>query len=152
MSALSCDPAAMIKASAVAGVSAVWVLLSACGGEAPPPQPPPLTTAQQPTGPVSPSAGAVAPEKRQEAGHNLAMLASACWFGGLWGDASGDSPEMRAQASEARCHDVIRRVYGSDDKARYEQLRAFDSNVVGDVAAKVETLAPDDPDDAPRAK
>src|SRR5215472_7618762 len=146
MSALSCDPAAMIKASAVAGVSAVWVLLSACGGETPPPQPPPLTTAQQSTPASGPTGATATPEKREEAGHNLAVLATACWFGGLWGDASGDSPEMRAQASETRCHDVIRRVYGSDDKARYEQLRAFEPSVVGDVAAKVEQLAPDDPD------
>jgi hypothetical protein len=80
------------------------------------------------------------------------MLAAACWFGGIWGDAEGDSAEMRAEASQARCHDVVRRVYGSDEKDRYEQLRALEPSVVGDVAAKVETLAKDDPDDAPRSK
>jgi hypothetical protein len=89
---------------------------------------------------------------RPEAGHNLAMLAAACWFGGIWGDAEGDSTEMRAEASQARCHDVVRRVYGSDEKDRYEQLRALEPSVVGDVAGKVETLAKDDPDDAPRSK
>jgi hypothetical protein len=80
------------------------------------------------------------------------MLAAACWFGGIWGDAEGDSAEMRVEASQARCHDVVRRVYGSDEKDRYEQLRALEPSVVGDIAAKVETLAKDDPDDAPRSK
>jgi hypothetical protein len=80
------------------------------------------------------------------------MMAAACWFGGVWGDAEGDSVDMRAQASEARCHDVVRRVYGSDSKDHYEQMRAIEPSVVGDVAGKVETLAKDDPDDAPRSQ
>jgi hypothetical protein len=101
------------------------------------------------------SAGAPAssaPPLRPEAGHNLAMMAAACWFGGVWGDAEGDSPETRAQASEARCHDVVRRVYGHDDTTRYEQLRSLEGNIVADIAAKVETLSREDADDAPRSQ
>ena len=79
-------------------------------------------------------------------------MAAACWFGGVWGDAEGESPEFRKQASDARCHDVVRRVYGHDDQARYEQLRALEGEVVADIAAKVETLAKEDPDDAPRSQ
>lgn len=122
-----------------------------CGGGAettPPPQAPSQPAAPQP---AAPAAGP-APVLRQEAGHNLAVLAAACWYGGLWGDAEGDSPESRVQASEARCHDVVRRVYGHDDTGRYEQLRALEGEVVADVAGKVETLAKEDPDDAPRSQ
>jgi hypothetical protein len=106
-----------------------------------------------PAPPVSQGAAAPAPPPlRPEAGHNLAMMAAACWFGGVWGDAEGDSPEIRKQASEARCHDVVRRVYGHDDTTRYEQLRALEGEVVADIAAKVETLAREDSDDAPRSQ
>jgi hypothetical protein len=79
-------------------------------------------------------------------------MAASCWFGGVWGDAEGDSPETRAKASEARCHDVIRRVYGRDDTTRYEQLRAVEGDIVADIAGNVETLAHEDPDDAPRSQ
>ena len=60
--------------------------------------------------------------------------------------------DTRAESSQARCHDVIQRVYGNDDKVRYEQLRALEPSVVGDLAGKVESLAKEDPDDAPRSK
>jgi hypothetical protein len=92
------------------------------------------------------------PPLRPEAGHNLAILASACWFGGIWGDAEGDTETTRAAASDARCHDVVRRVYGKDDDEHYRQLRALEPSVVGDIAAKVETLAKEDADDAPRSQ
>jgi len=134
-------------------VAALAVSALGCGGEAqtaPPPVP------QGPALPVSPAAtdGKPAPAQvlRQEAGHNLAIMAAACWFGGVWGDAEGDSPETRAKASEARCHDVVRRVYGHDDTGRYEQMRAFEVDAIADIAGKVETLAKEDPDDAPRSQ
>jgi hypothetical protein len=57
---------------------------------------------------------------------------------------------MRAQASQARCHEVVRDVYGKDDAARYEQLRAFEPSVVGEVAGKLETLARQDSTEASR--
>ena len=97
-------------------------------------------------------AGPAASPLRPEAGHNLAILAAACWFGGYWSDAEGDTEDMRGQATEARCHDVVRRVYGKDDDDRYRQLRAVEPTIVGDIAAKVETLAKEDSDDAPRSQ
>jgi hypothetical protein len=134
-------------------VTALALSALACGGEeqaAPPPVQPTVT----PTPPAAPgeAKGAPAAVLRQEAGHNLFVMAAACWFGGIWGDAEGDSPETRAKASEARCHDVVRRVYNHDDSGRYEQLRALEAEVVADIAGKVETLAKEDPDDAPRSQ
>ena len=46
----------------------------------------------------------------------------------------------------------LRRVYDKDDDERYRQLRAVEPGVVGDVASKVEALAKDDADDAPRSQ
>jgi hypothetical protein len=137
-------------------LSAALVLaLSACGGStAPAPEPqvaPPVTAAPPPSASAVPATPLASP-LRPEAGHNLAILASACWFGGIWSDAEGDSEPMRAQASDARCHDVVRRVYGADDDDRYRQLRAVEPGIVGDVAAKVESLAKEDADDAPRSQ
>jgi hypothetical protein len=136
---------------ATALATALALSVSGCGGgdaATPPVQPnlplPAPGTAGAPT--------AAAPPLRAEAGHNLAVMAAACWFGGVWGDAEGDSPETRTSASEARCHDVVRRVYGHDDAARYEQLRALEGDVVADIAGKVETLAREDSDDAPRSQ
>ncbi len=131
-------------------VAALALHAPGCGGavvSAPPPEPVP------PPGPIAQAPAAPPPApSRPEAGHNLAIMAAACWFGGVWGDAEGESPEFPKQASEARCHDVVRRVYGHDDQARYEQLRALEGEVVADIAAKVETLAKEDPDDAPRSQ
>jgi hypothetical protein len=131
-------------------LSALLLGFVACGGETPPAVAPPTTATPPPSG--VPTTAATGAEKRPEAGHNLAIMAAACWFGGVWGDAEGDTDTSRAQASEARCHDVVRRVYDNDDKVHYEQLRAIEPGVVGDIAGKVETLAKDDPDDAPRSQ
>ncbi len=83
-------------------------------------------------------------------GHKLVVDANACWFGGIWSDAERDVPEARRGVTEARCREILRTVYGNDDKTRLEQLRAFEGGVVGDLAAKVETLAANDPKEAPR--
>jgi hypothetical protein len=69
------------------------------------------------------------------------MLVSACWFGGVWSDAEGDSADARRVASEQRCHDVVTRIWGADDKGHYEQLRAFEVNAIEDTANKVEAVA-----------
>ena len=134
--------------------STLLLFMARCGGStAPAPETqiaPPVMSAPPPSSsaPAPPATTALRPE----AGHNLAMLASACWFGGLWSDAEGDSEETRAQATDARCHDVVRRVYGKDDDDHYHQLRALEPSSVGEVAAKVETLAKEDADDAPRSQ
>ena len=129
--------------------------LSACGGPtAPAPEPrivPPVIQAPPPPVSSAPAALTAAP-LRPEAGHNLAILAAACWFGGIWSDAEGDTEATRGQATEARCHDVVRRVYGADDDTHYKQLRSVEPNVVTDIASKVETLAKEDSDDAPRSQ
>jgi hypothetical protein len=109
-------------------------------------------TEPAPPSPSAPQPAAATPQLRPEAGHNLAILAAACWFGGIWSDAEGDTDVIRTHATEARCHDVIRRVYDKDDDERYLQLRAVEPSVVGDIAAKVETLAKEDSDDAPRSQ
>ncbi len=133
---------------------ALALILSACAGPtapAPEVQVAPPVMAPPPTASALPPAPEAAP-LRPEAGHNLAILSAACWFGGIWGDAEGDSEETRGHATEARCHDVVRRVYGKDDDDHYRQLRAVEPSVVGDIAAKVEVLAKEDSDDAPRSQ
>jgi len=148
-----CRVAAMTNRLPRFGAS-LMLLLSACAGG---------STVPAPETPVAPPVTAPPPQPteapakasallRPEAGHNLAILASACWFGGIWGDAEGETEDTRTQASDARCHDVVRRVYGRDDDDHYRQLRALEPTVVGDVAAKVETLAKEDADDAPRSQ
>jgi hypothetical protein len=133
---------------------AIALVVSACGGPtalAPEPQITPPVTAPPPPSPAATDAPTPSP-LRPEAGHNLAILAAACWFGGIWSDAEGDTDETRGQATDARCHDVVRRVYDRDDDDRYQQLRAVEPSVVGDIAARVEALAKEDADDAPRSQ
>jgi hypothetical protein len=69
--------------------------------------------------------------------HGLAIAAAGCWFGGLWGDALGESADQRKVNDEARCNDVVSRVWGGPDKGHYEQLRAVDAKAVDAVLAKV---------------
>jgi hypothetical protein len=140
-----------MKTLSLAPLLAAALAVSGCGG-AEQSAPPPSQPAPTPSSPTTQPAVAAPAPLRPEAGHNLAIMAAACWFGGVWGDAEGESPEIRAQASDARCHDVVRRVYGHDDQSRYEQLRAIEANVVADIAGKVETLAKEDPDDSPRSQ
>jgi hypothetical protein len=108
--------------------------VAACGGgNAPPPASAAATAA--PTTSVSKSMPNVG-----DSAHDLAMLATACWFGGVWGD---------KVTTEATCMDVVKRVYGSDDKAHFEQLRAYEDAAIADVAAKVSSKAIADEKDAP---
>ena len=79
------------------------------------------------------------------------MLATACWFGGFWADAEGETGETKQKAIESRCIDVATKVWGSSEKAKIEQLRALDAKAVSDVAAAVEKIAANDALDAPRA-
>jgi hypothetical protein len=122
------------------------LVAAACGGSKPAPAtatgtaPPATAEAPAATGPGAPTSGAPAAETAPA--HKLFVAAAACWFGGVWSEAEGaDTAETRKAASEARCHDLNKRVYGADEKERYEQLRALDANVVDDVKKKVEDLA-----------
>ena len=122
----------------------------ACGGEAATPTPAeaPQASPKPPAakGPETPSP--VAASAPEAPAHKLFVEANACWFGGIWSDAERDVPEARRGVVEARCRDVLRAVYGNDDKTRLEQLRGFEGSVVGDLAAKIETIAANDPKEA----
>lgn len=123
---------------------------SACGGSQPPAPAPPAPVASA-TPPAAPAAPAPAPAAQtQEEAHKLVVLAASCWFGGLWGDALGEQDQAKATGIETRCHDLERRVWDTDDKTHYEQLRALEQNAVADVVAKVDVAAKGDSVDGPR--
>jgi hypothetical protein len=88
-------------------------------------------TAPKPTSDVAPPAD----------GHGLAVATVACWFGGLWGDALGEAAERKAM-DEMRCLTVSKAVWGDNDKAHFEELRALTVPAVADVVKKV---GPDTP-------
>ena len=140
------------SATPLACLAALAVAVGACGGSTPPPVPPPAATVETPppppvatTEPAAPAAPAT-----QEEGHKLVILAASCWFGGLWADALGEQDPMKQTGIEARCHDLERHVWGSDDKSHYEQLRAFEQNATADVIAKVDSTAKADGVDGAR--
>jgi hypothetical protein len=125
----------------------------ACGGSEPPPVPPPTTASATPppadsTPPVASAAPAASPT--QEEGHKLLVLAASCWYGGLWGDALGEQDDVKKAGIETRCKELERRVWNTDDKTHYEQLRAVEQNAGSDVAAAVDAAAKGDSVDAPR--
>jgi hypothetical protein len=126
----------------------------ACGEAAPPPAatPPPVASAplQPPAASAAVTSVPAAPPKTQEEAHKLVVLAASCWFGGLWSDALGEQDQAKAAGTEARCHELERRVWGTDDKAHYEQLRALEQNAAADVVAKVDETSKTDSADAPR--
>jgi hypothetical protein len=133
--------------------------VSACAA-APAPQ---ATAASSPTAgvqgqplPMASSASAsqarVATKTREEA-HRLAVATVACWLGGLWSDAEGvaDEPE-RARTSDQRCHDLVHRIYGSDDPVHYERLRALEPVEVSEIIARIQAVARTDEVDAARER
>jgi hypothetical protein len=127
-------------------LTSIAVVVAACGGSGPPPPSPPPAPPLNGAAPAPTSAAtgapSTAPPQEGAAGHKLVVAAAACWFGGVWSEAEGaDTPETRKSASEARCHDLNKRVYGTDDKEHYEQLRALEANAVDDLKSKVEDLA-----------
>jgi hypothetical protein len=134
---------------------ALFALAAACGGGALPAANPPTPSATvAPTADAPPVAStpatSSAPTPTGEAAHRLVVEATACWFGGLWGDALGEEGEMKRSGDERRCRDVAQMAYGTDAKDRLEQVRAVDATAVGDIAAKVELLAGNDTVDGPR--
>ena len=125
--------------------------LSACGGEAPPPAaPPPPPPAASATAPAPPAAPTAASSATQNEAHKLVVAAAACWFGGVWSDALGEQDEMKVRGVEGRCKEVERRVWGTDDKGHYEELRAIEMKAAADVVAKVDETAKVDGVDGPR--
>ncbi len=55
----------------------------------------------------------------------------------MWADAIGEAPENRKLSDEGRCNEAVRQVWGTEDKTKYEQLRALDERAVEDVISKV---------------
>jgi hypothetical protein len=125
------------------------VLAAACGGSPPPPASPPAPTPSSEPSPI-PAKDATPPPTSEGQAHKLFTLANGCWFGAIWSDAEREPPESRRAETEARCREVLRTVYGNDEKTRVEQLRAYDTTTVADVAAKIDTLAASDTKDSPR--
>ena len=126
-------------------------VLAACGSPPSPVQPAldDATTEQRPAGAAS--AGPAASDGSAGQGHALLLHAAGCWFGGIWSDAEGaTTPEDRRVAGEKRCMSLVKRLYGAEDKVKYDQLRLADSVVVDRLAAEVETLAGRDPTEGPR--
>ncbi len=142
--------------SSRAALAATLFLVSAaaaCGGSQPPPPTPPapLASTTPPAGASAPATPAPPPvAQTQEEAHKLLVLAASCWFGGLWGDALGEQDQAKTTGIDARCHDLERRVWDTDDKTHYEQLRALEQNAVADVVAKVDVAAKGDSVDGPR--
>jgi len=85
----------------------------------------------------SASGSAVDNSGSSERAHQLLISLVSCWLGGVWSDAEGVPEEMRAADAERRCHQVTNRLYGTDDKLRYERLRALD---VAELAAAKEKI------------
>jgi hypothetical protein len=114
--------------------------VAACGGGAAssPTQTAPIGAPPETSGPSAahaPSSAAITAMPSDP--HTLAIAAAACWFGGVWGDALGESVEQRKANDEARCNDVVVRVWGQPDKVRYEMLRGLDGKAIENVVAKV---------------
>jgi hypothetical protein len=113
--------------------------LAACGGSTVASSPTQLAPNAPPaTDPGGGSTLPAAPLAQNSLGvHKLAINAVSCWFGGVWADAIGEAAENRKLSDEARCNEVVRQVWGTDDKTKYEQLRAMDESTVEDVISKV---------------
>jgi hypothetical protein len=159
MAPLSSDhPADMMRSSArwpltATSFGALVLGLAACA-ESPPPapsSPPPPTQAASaaPVASVAAPSAATAPATQNEA-HKLLIAAAGCWFGGTWGDALGQTDELKVEGAEGRCKALAQRIWGADDKPHYEQLRALETNAVADLIAKVDSVAKGDTVDGPR--
>lgn len=124
-------------------LSALALALAACGS------PPPPTQAEAPTGTSAPPLVAVTDDGSSRAkGHALFLHAAGCWFGGLWSDAEGAvAPDDRRAWAEKRCLSLVKRLYGDDDRGKYDQLRILDAAVVDRILGEVDKLASGDPVD-----
>ena len=107
-------------------LGAAALLGTAACGSSPPPAPAPVAAPPPATATAGGLTPIVAPVVPEAPAHKLVVAANACWFGGLWADAERDVPEARRGVIEARCREVLKAVYGNDDKVRMEQLRVFE--------------------------
>jgi hypothetical protein len=127
------------RLSRLAAISSLSLSAVACGGggvaSSPTQLAPNAPSGNEPGGGSGPPAAPLA--SNSLGAHKLAITAVSCWFGGVWADAIGEAPENRKSSDEGRCNEVVREVWGQDDKAKYEQLRALDERAVEDVLSKV---------------
>jgi hypothetical protein len=104
---------------------------------------------------VSPPNGSASQKPRagisQDRAHQLVTAVGACWLGGVWSDAEGIPDETRSADAERRCHELVKRLYGDDDKVHYERLRALDLAEVAAVKDTITAIARSDSIDASRA-
>jgi hypothetical protein len=92
--------------------------------------------------------------------HELVILATSCWMGGLWSDALGESGDARYAGIERRCNALLKevdvpqtnRVPTSQPEAAYYPMRAVEPAVVDAIAGRVDALAKSDPAQAPHAQ
>ncbi len=132
-------------------------MMAACGAsETRPPvsaPPPSASAAVLPAATASSVASATAPpvEPPKEEAHRLVVATIACWLGGVWTDAEGDLDDAtRAADAERLCHDVVKRIYGTDDPGRFERLRAVEAGEVITARDKILAVARADSVDAAR--
>ena len=134
--------------------SVLALALAACGAkkapDAPtPPTPPQVDGTKAAATLVDAGGAATVPAKGQA--HALVVLVASCWYGGVWSEGEGaDTPETRKAASEARCREATKRTFGTEDKEKYEQLRAYEANALEDLGKKVQELTKGDTVDEPR--
>ena len=133
--------------SLVTALAVTAAFAAGCGESTPPPAPPPQVA---PPPVASEAPPPPAPPQTQEEAHKLLVLAGSCWFGGAWADALGEQDQVKVTGIETRCHELERRVWGTDDKVHYEQVRAFEQNAASDIVAKVDETAKGDSVDGPR--
>ena len=117
--------------------------LAACGS------PPPAQVGDAPP-PAVTAAAALAPAGEGPAqAHAVVLHAAACWLGGVWSDAEGVAADQRRAAGEKRCMGLVTRLFGAEDKVKYDQLRLVDAALVDRLAVSVDQLAAADPVDGP---
>ena len=85
---------------------------------------------------------AIFPVGLRPTGYKLGLLATACWTGGVWSDAEGVPQSEWRNRDDQRCRDLVISIYGRFDSARYEQLRANESQAVEDLLAKIRATEP----------
>ena len=127
-------------------LSLLALSLAACGSPPPTQAPGGEGLPPDPTSAPAPAAAPLTEGPGQA--HALFLQAAGCWFAGLWSDALGAAPDERRAAGEKRCMGLVKRLYGSEDKVKYDQLRLVDPGVVDALAAEVDKLASRDPIEA----
>jgi len=108
-------------------------LLIACGNSKPPPK-----TSDTP--PTAADAGLTA--KTTGTAHKLVALSTACWLGGVWAEAEGETSLSEKRAGdEARCKEVIVLADGKENPDEMLPLRGLEPKVTTELKEKVDAFA-----------